>query len=149
MKKKAVSKAVSILITLIIASFIVLVVIPWVYKQFASSERTIGGINLDLKINMCREQGKLLLAKIPPETFDDADKDGFPDSCDFCLGGNDNEDSDGDKIPTLCDTAGQLKATDTLKSICIAAQCPNEKDCWIKDSEQCNACLHKSELCKK
>ena len=63
----------------------------------------------------------------------DADSDKYPDSCDFCLGGNDNIDRDGDNIPKDCDDHDDKSSSDPKK----ACDKDNNGREWNPDTKQC------------
>ncbi len=57
--------------------------------------------------------------------------DGYPDSCDVCLGGNDNNDKDLDGFPDACDKdpENQPDKKAKMKDIC--------KGAWNAEKQQC------------
>lgn len=85
----------------------------------------------------CKAQGAL---GEPGIDYLDKDGDGLPDDCDFCLGGNDNQDDNKDGIADACEprSAQGWKPGDmSLKQLCNNAPKCTSKDCYIEESQQC------------
>ncbi|MBI4439380.1 hypothetical protein HY638_00240 [Candidatus Woesearchaeota archaeon] len=79
----------------------------------------------------CRAEGEK--AKFEGREITDADKDGYPDGCDFCIGGDDGTDKDGDIIPDDCDdNSNEFPTGKTLKKVC-----ETKSGSWDDKNKQC------------
>lgn len=81
----------------------------------------------------------------------DADGDGFcDDEDDKCLGGNDNDDMDGDLIPDVCDKdcqPGETICDGVCASSCPDPDCGDETICEWSDSCGCAECDNQQGNC--
>jgi hypothetical protein len=72
--------------------------------------------------------------------FSNNQGDGFPDSCDICLGGDNNRDSDNDGMPDACDKDPNNPPAkgETMDKICTGT--------WNKAKMQCTLQCYKDAL---
>ncbi len=143
--KKAVSP-----LGIIAGMIIVLVVIFTVIYIIRTKAEAAGSLMTSQELRFLREgcelRGKALRMENPSllarvdRDLPGNNSDGYPDSCDFCIGGSDATDNDDDGIPFDCDdnddpVGGARKSGVTLKSICEGKCPPNSK--W-KETNQCD-----------
>jgi hypothetical protein len=68
---------------------------------------------------VCRESRIIPDGPVYDNDYGNNVGDGYPDSCDICLGGDDSIDTDRDGIPDACDNENKKPAKGiTLESIC-------------------------------
>ena len=114
MKKKGISLGPNLMIILAIGVIVFLVVVFIVPKYLFGAEKSFGDLALQSRMELCKLTGARQKVFVDND-FGLRDGDTYPDSCDFCLGGDDRldildlktgfpvNDIDNDGIPNACD----------------------------------------------
>lgn len=149
MKKKGISLGPNLMIIIAIGLIIFLVVAFIVPKYLFGAGKTFGDLALQSRMELCKVQGARQKIFVDND-FGVRDGDTYPDSCDFCLGGDDRldvlnseglpeNDLDNDGIPNACDNkpGAPAEKKESISEICNNAQMCTSKKCWNKDAEQC------------
>jgi hypothetical protein len=91
---------------LIVAAIPLLILLGFLLYFMFNSQTAFGASYNKMQVQ-ANERACLAQAGLAATVFDNDfgrnQGDGYPDSCDICLGGDDNKDSDGDGIPDACD----------------------------------------------
>jgi len=128
--------------TLIIAGLVIAVVIIFAYSVFFVEQITktkgfISKIGRAVDSQACKQQGESLKLRLGmsalPENRD-ADRDGYPDSCDFCQGENDAVDDDNDGLPNDCDDNSNVPVKPDAS---FAKICRDNSGTWREEPPQC------------
>ena len=105
------------------------------FKGVKPAESTLNPILQQQTMSLCKAKGDL--AKVRGTVgIKDCDNDGYPDICDVCLGGVDNQDSNINNVPDSCENVQMVydkKAT--LLSICQSAIGGYKS--WNEEKKQC------------
>ncbi len=93
-----------------IAAVLLLLVLAVVSWQYLKSNIFVGAkynqLELQASARSCQAQASLAVM-VYDNDYGGNQGDGFADGCDFCLGGDDAKDKDGDAIPDACDNDPQ------------------------------------------
>ena len=150
MNKKGISMGPNLMIIIAIGVVVLLVVIFIVPKYLFGAEKSFGDLAMQSRMELCKLKGAR--QKIFADNdFGPRKGDTYPDSCDFCLGGDDRldildpatglpvNDVDNDGIPNACDNFPRARTDKKLSiaKICNAAKLCTSKKCWKKETEQC------------
>lgn len=100
-------KGISQLMTIIVFIIPILVVAGIILWNLAKGGAFLGGTTTELELKAtsrsCLAQPGIDARAPFDADFGTAGGDGYPDTCDLCLGGDDSLDADGDGIPDACD----------------------------------------------
>ena len=129
-------------IALVLAIIVMAVSLLYGKNIFGFGKATFQSELFQDKLRLCSVQGAQAELRPPSQRPLDSDKDGYPDSCDYCWGvsegsGNDGKDLNGDGIPDDCEPPNKfVKSGGDLKESCNgASRCPKH-DCY-KDRKVC------------
>jgi hypothetical protein len=133
------------LVGIIVLAIVAVIILGGVFQRgIEAHQSTYSEITLEANRKACLGQGKW---KGCGTNIVDKDNDCAADSCDKCLGGNDNVDKNGDGIPDACEPINFLPDKDTsLADICNGAPKCDDDKCWVEERGQCkrscypNAC---------
>jgi hypothetical protein len=96
---------------------------------------TLTQLNFANKNNLCKAQGESILSSGSLEG-NDRDKDGYPDDCDLCLGGDNSKVSNSYGIPNPCYTNPSTLQTNNKKAT-YEEMCKFQRGTYISSTEQC------------
>ncbi|MEM4282201.1 MAG: hypothetical protein QXU88_00945 [Candidatus Woesearchaeota archaeon] len=120
MAKKGVS-GIQVVIALLIGIIVLYVVVAFMQAQFKKAGKSIEEITpstISFALQGCRLQAA--------RGFSDADKDGYPDFCDVCEGGDDGKHSDADWVPDDCDAHEKTKGLPAKECGCEKPEMDSE-----------------------
>jgi hypothetical protein len=126
---KMMDMAVGIIIVLLLAAVVIYV---FIIKPLGSADEQFSAQLLKIQNDACKLKGER--AKAEGTVFTDKDGDCFPDACDICLGGINNQDNDLDGMPNDCD---KHKDTAPTKGITFQDVCKGAKGTWTQETKQC------------
>jgi len=110
----------------------------WFTGTTAEASTSFGKLNLINKHDLCKIAGEKIKERgeEPKEAIEGDKKDGFPDDCDICLGGDDNKITNSYGIPDACyadpNKKHNEKEVKTYKDMCKI-----RRGCYISDTTQC------------
>ena len=140
MNKKADMSMQTIAIAILVL-LVVIVVSVLLYQGSSPASKEVSSYARQLSISSCERKG--ISGTAFDNDFGKGKGDGFPDSCDVCLGGDDRNDYDADYIPDACDDEPKKPAKKAnLKEIC-----ENAGGIWKKDTKQCELKCYKTGNC--
>lgn len=129
----------------IIVAILLMVLLVIGISMLTRSGRTQGAayneLELKSKLSGCRASAALSEVVFDKD-FSGAKGDGYPDSCDICLGGDDGQDSDADGVPDACDNDPCGKAERSLK---LAEVCAQARGTWTESKQQCRLACYRSQ----
>jgi len=99
---------------------VVAVVVIMVFQKPAEAAYTYGSVVISsARTEACKLDFEKQLG-YKQKKYKDSDADGYPDYCDFCLGGDDSYDNDNDGIADACDSDkdNPPKKGDKIADIC-------------------------------
>ncbi|MBI4144148.1 hypothetical protein HY486_02790 [Candidatus Woesearchaeota archaeon] len=119
------------------------VVLFGVFPNISQILRTGGAVATEYATKSCKAFPALTSiireAKPLDQDFGKNQGDEYPDSCDVCLGGDDENDKDADKIPDKCDNSPNKASSSAIsecKKVCKQYSPPNT-DCWDYQGIRC------------
>jgi hypothetical protein len=139
MKKKGAGDVLKIIVWFAIISVMGFGIIRWFTDTIAHGADTTLWMQIENKHKLCEAAGKKALeeGKEPEEEIEGEEyKDNFPDYCDICLGGNNNDVEEG-WIPKAC-YYDKAKLSEKLhkKTITYKDMC-RQRGCYISSTFQC------------
>ncbi len=128
-----------VLIGMILALITLVVILAIAYNPFTFAKTTFQSQISEQKARLCAVQGKQAEILPPDRRPPDADKDGYPDSCDFCWNGDDGRDvKPADGFPDDCQNPTvMMKQGDDITKTCNNAPRCTKHDCWDKQNKVC------------
>ena len=128
-QKKAQGLSFSMIIIAILCLVILIILSYFIYTRFGSANKVFSTQELKIKNDACRLKGSR--ADRQGIEYADIDNDGYPDSCDICVGGDNLKDKDLDGMPDACDKYPdkQPRKKEKIADIC--------KHIWDKETERC------------
>lgn len=135
----------------VIGAFVIVGLTVWIIMKLltgtaAGAATQLGSLDLNNRHQLCELTGKKIIERglEPKETIEGEKKDGFPDDCDLCLGGDDRIVTNSYGIPDACyyDPTKEYrgKKIDSYKDMCKV-----RGGCYISDTVQC--CLMGKSKC--
>jgi hypothetical protein len=121
---------VGIVILLLLAAVVIYI---FIIKPLGTADQQFSAQILKITNDACKLKGER--AKAEGTEFTDKDGDCYPDVCDICLGGSNNQDKDLDGMPDDCDDDPDHapKKGMTFKQVCE----DGGKGDWNEDTKQC------------
>lgn len=133
--KKALATETVVVMVLCLVVMVVLIAI--FLKPANEAKNTVSSTIARERLQLCLAQGRQT-ALLSPASLQDADRDGYPDSCDVCIGGDDGLDANGDGVPDACEPAGTFfKPSDSVEKACNTAQGCSRSPCWEPKRKVC------------
>ena len=117
----------------ILLILIVVIIVAFLFRdKVEAAVRSLSPVEVASKNRLCKLSVEFSEGK-PKEQIEDSKSDGFPDDCDICLGGDNNQVSNSYGIPDDCylDSIADKKIK-TYKEMCKA-----KGGCYISDTDQC------------
>lgn len=124
MKKGAMSWQVILMMVAAVGGVVLIVVYA---GGFRTGGRTITQLSAaHVSLPACERLGEQKAERSITQTWD-LDGDGLPNSCEVCVGGNDYEQTDDDRLPDPCDAdplsaPGKGKPYKNIKESCLKAE---------------------------
>jgi len=127
------------LIALVLAAITLTIIILIVRPSFLFGKTTFQSQIFEQKSRLCAVQGAQAMLLAPGRRPPDDDKDGYPNSCDFCVGGDDGIDKNPhDGFPDDCQAPTKIvRAGDNIEKICNTSPKCKSNRCWDKERKVC------------
>jgi len=146
MNKKGAEMPMNVVVLAALLGVFLVVMLMYQGKVFAGARVTFSEADMKKDVGLCKFRGET------SKGFTDKDfgasGDGYPDSCDFCLGGNEEKDTDADGIPDACDNdlTSTPKKDESLSDICSSSK----KGVFTAGTfNQCKLNCYDKKLCPK
>ncbi len=134
-KNKKAMEMVNVIIVLILALLLLWVMTSYLGKGKNAADNTLNPVLAKANQDACRLTGTQAINS--GKEFKDCDEDGYPDSCDNCIDGDNSIDGDLDGMSDECETSES--ADDPKKIVCEYVLKENRKICVTKEDVECNS----------
>jgi hypothetical protein len=136
-------RGVELTLNTMIVAILLLVLLVIGVAMLTRSGKTQGAayneLELKSKLSGCRASAALSEVVFDKD-FSGAKGDGYPDSCDICLGGNDGQDTDADGVPDACDNDPCAKPE---RGVNLEEVCTKARGTWTESKQQCRLACYR------
>ena len=135
LKRNADVDPLKVLGSFLLIGLVIIIIVIFFRSKLEAVAKSISPIEISSKNKLCEARGKL--AENTLEKPLDQDKDGFPDDCDICLGG-DNRQTQTNSLGIPDNCYADPRSINTGKKIgTYKEMCEANGGCYISDNDQC------------